>query len=56
MVFKLTALAHELLQCYQLEDASERKESRASVTNWCSDNSNFSVARPVFFNKISLNR
>lgn len=48
MVFKLMALEHELLKCYKLEDASEWKESRASVSNWCSDNSNFSVALPVF--------
>ena len=36
VVFKLRALARELLQRYQNGDASEWKESRASETNWCS--------------------
>lgn len=51
MVFKLIALAHELLQRYQDGDASEWKESRAAETNWCSNNSETSLLLYLFILK-----
>jgi len=52
MVFKLIALAHELLQPYQDGDANEWKESRTCETDWCANNSETSLQLYLFILKL----
>jgi len=53
VVFKLIALAHELLQPYQDGDPNEWKESRIPETGWCASNSETSLQLYLFILKLA---